>query len=144
MFVPPVDVCCRFKNNVCLKCADAHARTNKRKQENQKRVYFYLETILVTALLLSTLKRPGMNWFPTHTNTHRRADVQRHLPAVNSNCINIKSQRPPSQGQTKAGEINMLCCVAAAEEMESGIVVVVCVQKKKIYSKNLKQTGLFY
>lgn len=102
--------------------------TNKRKQENQKRVYFYLETILVTALLLSTLKRPGMNWLPTHMHARTQSHRRRHLLAVNSNRINIKSQRPPCQGQTKADEINVLCCAAAAEERESGIVVVVCVQ----------------
>lgn len=50
-----------------------------------------LETTLVTAVAFHW---SDLEWtFSSHIHTHRQSEVQRLLPAVNGNCINIKSQR---------------------------------------------------
>lgn len=122
----------RFKNNAGLRFA------NKRKQENQKRKVFLSGKLYwVTARLLSTLKRPGMNCFlNTHTQSAHTKTTWRSTTSPSSKQQLYQHQISTaflSEAQTEADEINVLRRAAAAKEMKSGnvVVVVVCVQKKK-------------
>lgn len=108
-----VNICSEFKDSVCLKCVDTqtrtHTRTQKLTQENHQR---RMQLVFISGNYIgysSVVFYFEMTWIELVSNT--QADVQRHLPAVNMNCINIKSQRSPCQGQPKADENS---CYAAA------------------------------
>lgn len=112
MFGPLVDVLRQVqKQRLFQICRHAHA--NNLKQENQKKVHLsgnFIGYSSVTFYFEATWNELLLNTRTYTPHTQRQPDVQQHLPAVNSNCINIKSQRPSCQGQTKSDEINVSCC----------------------------------
>lgn len=110
---------------------NTHAHAQKLAQENHQR---RMQLVFISGNYIgysSVVFYFEMTWIELVSNT--QADVRRHLPAVNMNCINIKSQRSPCQGQPKADENP--CYEAAAQEMESGDVVVACLKKTKNKTK---------